>query len=275
MKIRPEEARAQRLIAATLGRTVHLHDDGSANSMYDLRIGPSDRPQVAIEVIGAVNPDYTRTWNTGAARGPITTTGRAEWLIFLADGTVVERLRRRIGGLVRRMEAAGWQETDGSNVLNQFKHDELTQDLLSEGVLAVYCTDSDGSGIVQFGQRGDGGAPDHAGATLVPWISAFLRHKDRKDVVDKLEASGAAERHVFVNVGFKGAPFATWNYLVGPIERLPVGAPDLPPEVDQVWIWSGFTAADRRAEGVRWTGTSWAKFPGDRSEFDELRGGTR
>ena len=272
---RPEEVSAQKLISETLGLDVVLHDDGTANSMYDLRIGPSDRPQVAIEVVGAVNFEFTRTWNAGAAKGPINTMGKADWLLFLADGVVAERLRRQIGNLVRRMETAGWHQTEGRHDLAMYGHDQLAQDLLATGVIAVYCTDKDGSGIVHLGQDGDGGAPDHTGATLVPWISAFLRHRDRADVLGKLQASGAGQRHVFVTVGFKGAPFATLNYLVGPIERLPTGEPDLPPVVDQVWIWSGLSASERRAKGVRWTGTSWATFPGALGEVDELHEGAR
>jgi hypothetical protein len=261
MRVRPEEVRAQQLIAETLGLDVHVHDDGSANSMYDLRIGPADRPLAAIEVVGAVDFHFTRTWNTGAARGPMTGLGKADWLLFLADGAVVERLRRNLGALVRRMESAGWHEQEGRHDLPIDRKDRLAQDLHSAGVNAVYCIATAGSGTVQFGQDGDAGSADHLGATVGPWISEFLRHDERADVLSKLQASGAAERHVFVHVDFKGAPFATWNYLAGPIDSLPASEPDLPPGVDQVWIWSGMSTRDRAALGIRWTGTSWSAFP--------------
>jgi hypothetical protein len=261
VRLRPDEVRAKTLIAASLGREVHHHDDGSRDSMYDLRIGPVDQPSVAIEVIGAVNPLFTRTWNAGAAQGPVKKLGKTDWLLFLADGVAPEPLRRRLGGLVRRMEAARWHGQEGRHDLSVHRKDKLAQDLVAAGIVATYCTDREGSGIVRFGQDGDGGSPDHSGATVGPWISEFLHHEDREDVLGKLAASGAAERHVFVHVAFKGAPFATWNYLAGPIERLPASEPNLPPVVDQVWIWSGLSAQDRPARGIRWTGSSWATFP--------------
>lgn len=41
---------ARRIVQKALNCTVHLHDDNSQPSMYDLRIGPADAPQVAIEM---------------------------------------------------------------------------------------------------------------------------------------------------------------------------------------------------------------------------------
>lgn len=159
------------------------------------------------------------------------------------------------------MEAAGWHDQEGRHDLRHDRKDKLAQDLHAAGILAAYCTDRAGSGIVRFGQDGDGGAPDHSGAAVGPWVTAFLHHEDRADVLGKLETSGAQERHVFVHVAFKGAPFATWNYLAGPIDTLPASEPNLPPVVDQLWLWSGMASRDRPAQGIRWNGTSWATFP--------------
>ena len=38
--VRGEEVWAQRIIGVALGADVHGHDDNSADSMYDLRVGP-------------------------------------------------------------------------------------------------------------------------------------------------------------------------------------------------------------------------------------------
>jgi hypothetical protein len=59
---------ARRIVQKALNRAVHLHDDNSQPSMYDLRIGPADAPEVAIECVGAVNRTYTETWNVGPAK---------------------------------------------------------------------------------------------------------------------------------------------------------------------------------------------------------------
>ena len=38
-----------------------VNDDGSAPGMYDLRVGPANAPQVAIECVGAVDQTFTET----------------------------------------------------------------------------------------------------------------------------------------------------------------------------------------------------------------------
>jgi hypothetical protein len=52
---------AQQIIEKELNRPVVVHDDGSQASMYDLRIGAVEAPEVAIECVGAVDPDRTET----------------------------------------------------------------------------------------------------------------------------------------------------------------------------------------------------------------------
>ena len=54
---------ARHIVAKELKRAVELNDDGSVPSMYDLRIGPFDAPEVAIECVGAINSAFTETWN--------------------------------------------------------------------------------------------------------------------------------------------------------------------------------------------------------------------
>ena len=63
---------ARRIVQNALNRDVRIHDDNSQPSMYDLRIGPPDAPEVAIECVGAVNSTYTETWNVGPAKGSFT-----------------------------------------------------------------------------------------------------------------------------------------------------------------------------------------------------------
>jgi len=45
---------AQQIIEKELSCPVVVHDDGSQPSMYDLRIGVVEAPDVAIECVGAV-----------------------------------------------------------------------------------------------------------------------------------------------------------------------------------------------------------------------------
>ena len=52
---------AQQIIQKELNRPVVIHDDGSQPSMYDLRIGAVEAPDVAIECVGAVDSVFTET----------------------------------------------------------------------------------------------------------------------------------------------------------------------------------------------------------------------
>lgn len=52
---------AQQIIEMELNRPVVVHDDGSQPSMYDLCIGATEAPDVAIECVGAVDAVGTET----------------------------------------------------------------------------------------------------------------------------------------------------------------------------------------------------------------------
>ena len=41
-----------------LRRNVALKDDSSMPSTYDLRVGPADAPEVAVECVGAIDPIF-------------------------------------------------------------------------------------------------------------------------------------------------------------------------------------------------------------------------
>src|SRR3954471_9315290 len=70
--LRKEEEWARRIVAAHLSRHVCANDDGTEPGMYDLRVGRTNAPDIAIEVSAAVDELRTQTWNTGPAeaRGP-------------------------------------------------------------------------------------------------------------------------------------------------------------------------------------------------------------
>jgi hypothetical protein len=251
---------------------VEHHDDGTSDGMFDLRIGPAGAPAVAIEVVGAVDPGYAKTWSTGPGRGPEQTFGGTDWMLFLAEGTAGELLRKKLPALVRRLELAGWHHHGGDELLQHRMDDPLAEDLAARGVVAVYCIAESGSGTVHLGLLPQTGSSDPSGMSVPPWVSEFLIRSNTSDVLKKLARSLAAERHVFVHVDLRGAPFALWNYLAGPIERTPVSAPSLPDVVDQVWLTTGYVARGRSPQGLRWDGESWTTFtwpPRQDSELDE------
>ena len=94
----------QQIIEMELNRQVILHDDGSQPSMYDLRVGAAQAPDVAIECVGAVDADRTETWNVGPGKGPLQLALRGDWLITIARNTRISTLRKRIESVLRDLE---------------------------------------------------------------------------------------------------------------------------------------------------------------------------
>ena len=83
------------------------HDDGSANSMYDLRIGPAYAPEVASECVGAVDPILTNTWNVGPVRGPLKLALAGDWSIIIRRNARIKAIKQRIEPLLRAAERQG------------------------------------------------------------------------------------------------------------------------------------------------------------------------
>lgn len=253
---RPDEVLARLSIEAALGLPVEHHDDGSDSGMCDLRIGTSRAPMAAIEVVGAVDELYTRTWNPGPGLGPVTTHGGANWLMFLADGTVSEHVRKLAPRLVRSLEGTGWHRTPNVDLLKHEDFVAAAEPFRALGCIALYCYATEGEGMLRLGQGGVAGAIDSRGQSVPGWIEEFLRAPARADVLAKLARAPALERHVFVPVAFKGAPVSVFTYLDTDQKMPPDEAPDLPAPVDQVWIASTFGAK----AGVRWDGRQWSRF---------------
>jgi len=113
-KVKPPgvEEWASKVVAAELGTPVAIHDDGSQQSMYDLRVGPPDAPHMAIEVAGAVDPVQTATWNTGPAKGPLHLALKGDWIVTLAPSAKMKNVRQALEGVLQQMEAIGLSEAD-------------------------------------------------------------------------------------------------------------------------------------------------------------------
>lgn len=248
------EELAKRILQKELRRTVTINDNGSEDGMYDLRIGPPDAPEVAIECVGAVDPIFTETWNVGPARGPLELSISGDWTIEIAVNARVNIIRQRVERLLRELEARGIYNVYVDYRLK--RHDlALFNELELLRITHAYCYRPQGTGKVHLGMPGIGGAVDNKGGALPGWVGEFLRDHACKDVLSKLQRSGATDRYAFLLVNFAGAPWAVESYLTGELDQFPSEAPDLPPSVTQVWVVSGF---GRR--GVRWDGSAWRAF---------------
>src|SRR6185295_9485467 len=250
-QLRGEEELARRIVQEALGKNVRQNDDGTEPSMYDLRIGPPDAPAIAIEVVGAVAPRYTATWNTVPAKGAWTLSLAGNWTVVISPGAAVRKLQRELEQVLRQLEARGITNTRVNYYLKR-DDEELFDKLSSLSVEHAYCYESPGTGKVYFSMPGDGGAVDDVGATIPDWISRFLREPAQADVLSKLARSGAPERHAFVVATMAGAPWSVASYFTSDPMQAPDQAPDLPAPVTAVWIIHGFGT-----KGLHWDGSGW------------------
>jgi hypothetical protein len=246
---------AQQIIEKELNRPVVVHDDDSQPSMYDLRIGAVEAPEVAIECVGAVDSVGTETWNVGPGKGPLQLTGvKGDWMITISRDANIRTIRRNIEPFFRDLE-----ERDVLRVSEDIlfkRHDELLlKKLESLGIQHTSCVRMPGTGQVHWTMEGNGGAIDSEGSALPQWIEEFLRDSKREDVLFKLRQTSAQERWVFVPVKLGGAPWSVESYLTGEFESLPATGPNLPSPVTGMWV-----ASTHGTHGVRWDSAGWRLF---------------
>jgi hypothetical protein len=246
---------AQQIIEKELNRPVVVHDDDSQPSMYDLRIGAVEAPEVAIECVGAVDSVGTETWNVGPGKGPLQLTGvKGDWMITISRDANIRTIRRNIEPFFRDLE-----ERDVLRVSEDIlfkRHDELLlKKLESLGIQHTSCVRMPGTGQVHWTMEGNGGAIDSEGSALPQWIEEFLRDSKREDVLFKLRQTSAQERWVFVPVKLGGAPWSVESYLTGEFECLPATGPNLPSPVTGMWV-----ASTHGTHGVRWDSAGWRLF---------------
>ena len=259
---------ARRIIENELGRSVALNDDNSTAGMYDLRIGASDTPEIAIECVGAVDPILTETWNVGPAKGPLDLPIPGDWTVIISPGAWVKVLQQEIGSLLQELEMLGLYDVRVDHWLK--RREMWLFDVLEVlGIESAYCNKLEGNGKVHLTMSGTGGAVDEAGSAVPGWISDFLCAPARSDVLEKLRRSGAKSCHVFVPVSFGGAPWPVESYLTGDIDKLPLQQPDLPIPVNEVWIVHGFGQ-----RGLRWNGEVWRSFKARGEDIERQQGST-
>ncbi len=196
-KVKPPgvEDWASKVVAAELGTPVAVHDDGSQQSMYDLRVGPPDAPHMAIEVAGAVDPVQTATWNTGPAKGPLHLALKGDWIVTLAPSANMKIVRQALEGVLQQMEAVGLSEAD-RQFDEKVSPGGLEDQMNAIDVLSANRFREAGSGKVHLTMPGTGGAVDSAGTSVPDWVGTFLAHPSRADVVSKLKNSGAPKAEV-------------------------------------------------------------------------------
>jgi hypothetical protein len=219
--------------------------------MYDLRIGPPDRPEFAIECVGAVDPIFTETWNIGPARGPLSLAVEGDWIVEIAATARVNTVRQNLQRLLQELERRGIDkihvdyrlEWADATLFNEFESLRITH---------ASCYSRHGSGKVHLGVPGTGGAVDYDGNQVPKWLGDFLRDPAREDVLSKLQESGANARHAFVIPTLGGTPWPVESYLMGELDKIPSKSPDLPAAITAAWVAMQFGR-----KGLYWDGSTW------------------
>jgi hypothetical protein len=252
---REEEEWSRRIIELELKRIVVLHDTGSSHSMYDLRIGSIDSPDVAIECVGAVDPVFIKTWKFLTARGSLQLSVSGDWIISIASKARLKGIEQLLERLLKELEDRGIDHLYVDHRL-KWQDTRLFNELRTLDILQLDRYVMEGTGKISFHVQPDesGGAVDEHGSSVPEWIGGFLRHSDRQDVLKKLIHSQAAECHVFIFATFSGVPWSVYDYLSRSLDNLPINAPDLPSPVSNVWI------SGSGEKGIRWDGTTWRRF---------------
>lgn len=245
---------ARQIVERELHVQTVINDDGSAPSMYDLRIGPPHAPQVAIECFRSVDDAFIETWNVGPARGPLHLALKNNWIVEVSTKARIKKFKQHIEPILQELENRGIYNLLVDHYL-KWQDSALFGRLSSLDVTHAVCYELPGTGKVELALPGIGGAVDERGGAVPNWISELLRKLKYQDVLRKLERSGAEEKHAFVFVGFAGAPWEVESYLARDIKHSPTQAPDLPFPITGVWIIS-----EEAQRGVRWDGNAWRVF---------------
>jgi len=176
---------ARRIVEKEVGRSVVVHDDGSRPGMYDLRIGPADAPELAVECVGAIDPVRAETWSVGQSEGPLKLALRGDWIITRTPSARIKAIKKRLEPLLRELEDQGLSEFSVAR-MPRWHYTSLFEELESLGVVSGSCFRLPGTGKVSLTTPPISGAVDSQGIAVPGWVGQFLRDPDREDVLRKL-----------------------------------------------------------------------------------------
>lgn len=222
--------------------------------MYDLRIGMSEAPDVAIEVTRVQDHDYTLVWKKGPEKGAQHWAVDGVWSIGITVHAVVRKLQSKLEPLLRLLNARGIHHVMTDECL-QRTDPEIFSVLSDYGINAICREVGPHNGTVYFRMDGEGDRGEMVNTTgegISSWLGDYLRADARKDNLQKLRCSGAKSCHIFLMLTLAGTPSAVSSYLVGSLDPLPMECPDLPSPVKAAWLmpsWGG--------TGLFWTGSEW------------------
>jgi len=241
------------MIEEALGIPIRQHDDGSEPGMYDLEILGPDGVMGAVEVTAAADPAALQQWNEMNGRGRwIVPDLQGGWVVHIRTGSSRKAIDAKLPLILKELE---------SNAVEAFEVDRppftpIEQAIVELGITSALQgpTDFPGSIYLQL----EGGRDWSRRAALSQWVGAFLREPKQADVLSKLAAGTAIERHAFVFLPvFNTAPQGVMEPLLLEVPTLPSQPPSLPDPVTHVWL----TTALDIGMGLRWAPENgWRRF---------------
>jgi hypothetical protein len=235
---------AGRVVARLTGEHVVIQDNGSSDSMPDIRIDYTDRPAGYVEVSMDIDRRYAAMSAAVAKQRdeqgygfPAPGLGRV-WWAWTSGSCRVGKLKRELPTLLAAMQ------TDGEVFEIRARHEDLLRDpspnvrrALALGIvgLASRLAGDGEHGAVKLVPQGIAGPVDVTWQVFLDWIKEVLASAKMADVRRKFAASGAPERHVFLGASFT-SPWGVFYALSDEHSSIPPLPPVLPEQVTHLWV---------------------------------------
>lgn len=257
------------MVGHALGVLVLRHDDGSEAGMYDLRVGPAETPEHAIEVCRAADEGREES-NAIDGKTAITSEPRLSgtWSVEVAPRVGRRGLAENLVPILADLEAR-YRVEDLFDVRLSLEAWREWPELERRGVVVARRHSDGHGGRLWIRNPSMGGGVDTLGTALPSWASGWAW--DHEDNRAKLARSSAPYRHLIVPVMFGAAPWSVQSYLTGlplpsgALSPAPEEALDLPPEITHMWI--AYSAAQW---GWRWSADEgWSRFRAGGPPVDE------
>jgi len=234
------EKAAARVVARYTGEKVLLIDDGSADSIPDVRIEYGDGRLGLVEVVLDMDPAWAATYAAVRKREFRIDGGGLAcfWFVWLKPDTDLRLLEKKLKAVLARLESDAWPVNErveiGAVASASAAVRRGVDRLASLGVHAVSCR-IDPTPAIQLVPSGAGGAHEDWTAFQAE-LHRILHSDELSDVRRKLAQTEVAERHVFLGGTFSSSWSINYWLSHGKTDLPPV-APRLPDELTNVWVW--------------------------------------
>ncbi len=230
---RSEERFAEELLRRALGIVVTQRDDGSAPRMPDALFILPDGTEGALEVT-TIGEREALEREAIAAKTDWTVEGSSwAWMVHVGQGVVMRELERHLPTLVLECERQSVRDPRG--LPRDGTSAEALAWLASCNVSFHGLPETSRPGSIDVLPDGGGGAVYEHLDELPSWLAERLREPDSMENIDKLEASGRRELHLFLRVHDTALPFSLY-YPLAFGDYVPSEVLDAPAALTGLWL---------------------------------------